>query len=115
VLTAHEEGNDQEAALAIRILADIRAVFAACGDPALLSTEQLLAALHADSEAPWREHGSHGLTARGLQLLLKDFGIGAANRRFPDRSQRRGFARHQFADAWARYCPRPETAPGGEG
>ncbi|WP_317452860.1 DUF3631 domain-containing protein [Streptomyces sp. CBMA29] len=114
VLTAHEEGNDREAALAIRILADIRAVFAACGDPTLLSTEQLLAALHADSEAPWREHGSHGLTARGLQLLLKDFGIGAANRRFPDRSQRRGFARNQFADAWARYCPRPETAPGGE-
>jgi Protein of unknown function (DUF3631) len=108
-MTAYEEGNDQEAGLTTRVLADLRAVFAACGDPDVLPTEQLLAALNADSEAPWREYGSHGLTARGLQLLLKDFGISAANRRFPDRSQRRGFARGQFTDAWARYCPRTEV------
>jgi hypothetical protein len=109
VMTAHEEGKDQKARLTTRLLADIRAVFAACGDLDALPTEQLLAALNADSEAPWREYGPHGLTTRGLQLLLKDFGISSANRRFPDRSQRRGFARGQFTDAWARYCPRTEA------
>ncbi len=111
-MTAHEESNDQEAGLTTRVLADIRTVFAACGDPEALPTEQILAALNADGEAPWREYGPQGLTARGLQLLLKDFGISSANRRFPDRSQRRGFARRQFIDAWARYCPQKDVPSG---
>ncbi|WP_407639040.1 DUF3631 domain-containing protein [Actinacidiphila yeochonensis] len=65
--------------------------------------------------APWGEYGTSGLTARALQLLLKDFGISSSNRRFRDGSQRRGFARNQFADAWTRYCPQPEqpAASGG--
>ncbi|MFC4034175.1 DUF3631 domain-containing protein [Streptomyces polygonati] len=110
VMTAHEEGQDQDTGLKTRILADVRAVFAGLGDPDALSTESLLSALNADPEGPWREYGSSGLTPRGLQLLLKDYGISSANRRFPGDTQRRGFARNQFADAWARYCPRPEPA-----
>jgi hypothetical protein len=79
-----------------------------------LVLHQILAGLRGDSEAPWGEYGTSGLTARALQLLLKDFGISASNRRFRDGSQRRGFARHQFADAWARYCPQLEPpAPAG--
>jgi hypothetical protein len=109
-MTAHEEGQDQETALRTRILADIRAVFAGLGDPDALPTESLLSALNADPEGPWREHGASGLTPRGLQLLLKDYGISSANRRFPGGAQRRGFTRNQFADAWARYCPQPEAA-----
>ncbi|WTR19099.1 DUF3631 domain-containing protein [Streptomyces sp. NBC_00138] len=108
VMTSHEEGNDQEVGLPTRLLADIRAVFAACGDPEALATGQILAGLKADTEAPWGEYGVSGLTARALQLLLKDFGISASNRRFRDGSQRRGFARNQFTDAWARYCPQLE-------
>jgi hypothetical protein len=114
-MTAQEEGNDQEAGLPTRLLGDIRVVFAACGDPEALATEQILAGLKADSEAPWGEYGTAGLTARAMQLLLKDFGISSSNRRFRDGSQRRGFTRNQFADAWARYCPRLEqpAATGG--
>jgi hypothetical protein len=108
VMTAHEEGNDQETGLKTRILADIRAVFAGLGDPEALSTQSLLGALNADPEGPWREYGTSGLTPRGLQLLLKDYGISAANRRFPGDTQRRGFTRNQFTDAWTRYCPRTE-------
>nr|WTB36083.1 DUF3631 domain-containing protein [Streptomyces sp. NBC_00830] len=107
-MTAHEEGHDQESGLKTRILADVRDVFATCGDPDILPTEHLLTALNADREAPWREYGAAGLTARGLQLLLKDYGISSANRRFPDGSQRRGFTRNQFSDAWNRYCPQVE-------
>jgi hypothetical protein len=110
-MTATEEGRDQDTGLTTRVLADIRAVFTACGNPALLPTEHLLTALNADPEAPWREHGPAGLTARGLQILLKDYGIRSANHRFHDRTQRRGYTRHDFTDAWTRYCPTPDPRP----
>ncbi|MFD7897141.1 DUF3631 domain-containing protein [Streptomyces sp. NPDC059743] len=48
---------------------------------------------------------------RRLQLLLKDYGISSANHRFPGGTQAKGFARNQFLDAWARYCPAQEPAP----
>jgi hypothetical protein len=90
-----------------RILTDIRAAFAEVGDPPALPTEHLLMLLHKDPDSPWSDYGVSGLTPRGLQLLLKDYGISSANIRFPDGSQRKGFARNQFADAWNRYCPEP--------
>ena len=107
IMTAHEAGQDEDAGLRTRILADIRRVFAAEGDPATLRTGRLLQQLNADSEAPWAEYSAQGLTPRGLQLLLRDYGIGSANHRFPGGTQAKGFARTQFADTWARYCPAP--------
>jgi hypothetical protein len=105
VMTADEAGQEEEGSLKTRVLVDIRAVFAACGDPEALPTEHLLSALRADTEAPWAEHGPNGLTPRGLQILLKDYGISSANLRFPDGTQRKGFVRNRFTDAWTRYCP----------
>lgn len=110
-MTDYEAGQDEEGGLRTRILVDIRRAFAAEGDPAVLRTSRLLEHLNADKEAPWAEYGANGLTPRGLQLLLKDYGIGSANRRFPDGTQAKGFARNQFLDAWARYCPEPRPAP----
>ena len=113
IMTAHEAGQDEDAGLRTRILADIRRVFAAEGDPATLRTSRLLEQLNADPEAPWAEYSAQGLTPRGLQLLLRDYGIGSANHRFPGGTQAKGFARTQFADAWARYCPTAEPAATG--
>jgi len=113
-MTAHEAGQDEEGGLKSRILADIRAAFAEVGDPTALPTEHLLMLLHRAPEGPWTEYGTSGLTPRGLQLLLKDYGIGSANIRFADGNQRKGFARNQFLDAWTRYCPEP-TAPAPHG
>ncbi|WSK08665.1 DUF3631 domain-containing protein [Kitasatospora sp. NBC_01300] len=110
-MTAHESGQDEDGGLKTRILADIRRVFAAGGNPDALSTEHLLTALNADSEAPWAEHGINGLTARGLQLLLKDYGISSANIRFDRDTQRKGFTRNSFVDPWSRYCPEPVEQP----
>ncbi|MHB9753204.1 DUF3631 domain-containing protein [Streptomyces sp. BYX5S] len=110
-MSDYEAGQDEEGGLRTRILVDIRRVFAAEGDPTVLRTSRLLDELNADKEAPWAEYGAGGLTPRGLQLLLKDYGIGSANRRFPDGTQAKGFARNQFLDAWGRYCPEPEAAP----
>ncbi|CAM5574007.1 hypothetical protein SNARM312S_06785 [Streptomyces narbonensis] len=107
-MTKHEAEQDQDnSALNLRLLADIRRAFAAEGNPGLLRTGRLLGILNEDTESPWPEYKDKGLTARGLQLLLKDYGISAASHRFPDGLQARGFAREQFADTWARYCPEP--------
>jgi hypothetical protein len=115
VMTDREKGNDQDRGLKIRILVDIRAAFARHGGPPALPTDTLLYTLNADPEAPWREHGPDGLTARRLQMLLTDYEVRSTNRRFPDGTQRRGYASTDFTDAWNRYCPAPEqgaaTAP----
>ncbi|CAG6398530.1 DUF3631 domain-containing protein [Streptomyces cocklensis] len=112
VMTEREKGNEQDRGAKVRILADLRGAFARHGDPPLLATETLLHALNADPEAPWHEQGPAGLTARKLQILLADYEIHPANRRFPDGTQRRGYARADFIDPWNRYCPLPEhTAP----
>lgn len=110
-MTAHESGQDEDGGLKTRILVDIRRVFAAGGNPDTLSTEHILTALNADSEGPWAEYGTNGLTARGLQLLLKDYGISSANIRFDRDTQRKGFTRNSFLDPWSRYCPEPVEQP----
>ncbi|WP_443066291.1 DUF3631 domain-containing protein [Streptomyces sp. NBC_01262] len=110
-MTAHEAGNDEDAGLRTRILVDIRRVFAAEGEPPALRTRRLIEQLNAEPEAPWAEHSAQGLTPRGLQVLLKDYDISSANYRFPGGTQAKGFARTQFLDAWARYCPAPAAEP----
>nr|WP_240981326.1 DUF3631 domain-containing protein [Streptomyces sp. N502] len=111
-MTDYEVGQDEEGGLRTRLLVGIRRAFAAENDPAVLSTKRLLESLNADKEAPWAEYGASGLTPRGLQLLLKPYGISSANRRFPDGTQAKGFARNQFLDTWARYCPEPSPSAG---
>ncbi|MCY0943616.1 DUF3631 domain-containing protein [Streptomyces antarcticus] len=108
-MTDYESGRDEDGGLKVRILADIRRAFTGEGDPPVLRTSRLLDILNKDPEAPWVEHSPSGLTPRGLQILLRDYGISSGNRRFPDGNQAKGFTRVQFADAWSRYCP-PEPA-----
>jgi hypothetical protein len=37
--------------------------------------------------------------------MLAEYGIPPHQSRYPDGTQRRGFTRGDFADAWSRYCP----------
>ncbi len=108
-MTDYESGRDEDGGLKIRILADIRRAFASEGDQPTIRTGRLLEILNQDQEAPWAEHSPNGLTPRGLQILLQDYGIKSANRRFPGGHQAKGFTRAQFTDVWTRYCP-PEAA-----
>ena len=110
VMTDYEAGQDEQGGLRTRLLVGIRRAFAAENEPAVLATKRLLEHLNADKEAPWADQGANGLTPRGLQLLLKGYGISSANRRFPDGTQAKGFARNQFLDTWARYCPEPKPS-----
>lgn len=98
-----------------RILADIRRIFHAAGDPDSITTDQLLFTLNGDPEAPWAESGRGGLTPRRLSSMLREFGISSGNVRIGDGTQRKGYLRHKFADAWRRYCPAVHPLAPGSG
>jgi hypothetical protein len=88
-----------------RILADIRRVFAAQREVDSLSTDELLHHLRQDLEGPWAEWGRNGLSPRDLSSMLREFDIRPGNVRLADGTQRKGYTRKKFLDAWRRYCP----------
>ncbi|MFY0511740.1 DUF3631 domain-containing protein [Streptomyces anulatus] len=104
-MVAAEEAAEEDHPNGARILADIRRVFVAQREVDSLSTEELLHHLRKDPEAPWAEWGRGGLTARELGRLLRQFEIKPGNVRMADRTQRKGYMRNKFLDAWRRYCP----------
>ena len=111
VLTA---GADEpgETSLRLRALIDCRAAF---DTDDLLTTVTLLDRLKADPEAPWADHGPHGLSPMKLGALLKEYGIRPTTLSFPPGTiprQAKGYRRADFTDAWTRYAP-PEAPMGG--
>jgi len=107
-LLTGEQNDTGPASLSTALLADCRTAFA---DEPVMSTEDMLSRLREDREAPWAELGPTGITARRLGTLLGEYGIRSANTRFPDGTQRKGYARTDFADAWDRYCPADPSQP----
>ncbi|MGW5215938.1 DUF3631 domain-containing protein [Streptomyces sp. NPDC004051] len=111
-MTRNEVVQDEQTTLKTRLLRDIRRVFEQEGNKEALRSHDLLASLIQDAEAPWAEYGTKGLNAYHLANLLRDFGISPANHRFENGRQAKAYARNQFLDAWARYCPDPaQPAP----
>lgn len=106
-MTRYEAVQDEQTTLKTRLLRDVRRIFEREGNKEALRSQDLLAALLADAESPWPDYGTKGLTAFHLSALLQDFGIRPANYRFEQGRQAKAYARNQFLDAWARYCPDP--------
>ncbi|MEU5302133.1 DUF3631 domain-containing protein [Streptomyces noursei] len=104
-MVAAEAAAEEDHPSGARILADIRRIFAGRGEPESLSTEELLYLLRQDVESPWAEWGRSGLTARDLSAMLREYGIKSGNVRMADGTQRKGYMRNKFLDAWRRYCP----------
>lgn len=106
------EGEPEEASLGVRLLADVRLVFADHGATQLASAE-LIAGLAALEEAPWGDfRGGGPLGARRLSTLLRPYGIRPRDLRIGEKSLK-GYRHQDFADAFARYLPRPPgAAPG---
>ncbi|MBV7699563.1 DUF3631 domain-containing protein [Streptomyces sp. TRM70350] len=104
-MVAAEAAAEEDHPSGARILADIRRVFYAQREVDSLSTEELLHHLRQDPEAPWAEWGRGGLTARELSRMLRAYEIKPGNVRMADRTQRKGYMRNKFLDAWRRYCP----------
>ncbi|MGI8814882.1 MAG: DUF3631 domain-containing protein [Pseudonocardia sp.] len=101
---ASQAEDNQDASPKVRLLTDCQTAFA---EHDVMPTTVLLDKLNADPEAPWRDYGPHGLTARKLGVLLSEYEIRSANIRFDGIGQAKGFRRIDFTDAWERYCPHP--------
>ncbi|GAB3479642.1 DUF3631 domain-containing protein [Amycolatopsis cihanbeyliensis] len=106
-----EASDTEEMSDRLRLLADCRTAF---GDELALPTTELLSRLRAIPESPWGEYGPTGLTAMKMGALLREYGIRSATIRFPGSGQAKGYQRAEFTDAWQRYCPQPDTSPGGD-
>jgi hypothetical protein len=106
-LTSDRDAGD-EGSTPTRLLTDCRIAFQ---DADALPTAVLLERLRSDPEAPWATLGANGLTAMKMGNLLRDFEIRSDTIRFTT-GQAKGYVRSDFADAWNRYCPEPETEVG---
>ncbi|MFF7095262.1 DUF3631 domain-containing protein [Streptomyces rubradiris] len=104
-MVAAEVAAEEDHPSGARILADIRRVFVAQREVDSLSTDELLHHLRLDAESPWAEWGRSGLSPRELGRMLREFDIRPGNVRLADGTQRKGYTRNKFLDAWRRYCP----------
>jgi hypothetical protein len=102
-VTLVTESKEVEPSLGIRLLADIRQVF---GDADAMSSKSLLHGLHALGESPWSDIRGKPLDERGFALRLRQYGLKSKTVR-ADGTTIKGYARGDFADAWARYLPSP--------
>ncbi|MCZ7526146.1 MAG: DUF3631 domain-containing protein [Acidimicrobiia bacterium] len=94
--------GEDELSLGVRLLADIRAVYADAGTDRLSSAE-MVERLHAVEESPWGDW----FDARRLAAKLRPFGARPRQHRFDARTLK-GYLVDDFADAWARYLPTPQ-------
>lgn len=95
------QGTREDDSIRVRLLRDIRDVFAAAGDPDDLRSQDLANALAAIEDSPWPEFSKgKPLTTTKLARLLKPFGIAS-------RHTERGnvYRLQRFAEAWNRYLP----------
>jgi len=95
----------------IRLLAEIRDAF---DDKATdhLSTHDLLVFLHELEEAPWGDWYGKPLTPRALARLLDPYDVVPVRQRVGG-TNRRGYFRSDFTDAWTRYVPVGESGTTG--
>jgi hypothetical protein len=93
----------EDATAGERLLVDLLAVFRVGAEvvPAM-STETILARLHAIDEAPWRDWYGRPLDARGLARLLKPYGVRSGTVRIGGETAK-GYRREDLWDPWMRY------------
>lgn len=102
-LTAESSSDEEEDSPAVRLLHDLRDVFALVHSD-FAPTEVVLQYLRSVDQSPWGE-----LTSHRLGRMLKEFGIKSVRNAKGDK---RGYRRSQFTDAWERY---PVTERGDSG
>jgi hypothetical protein len=103
-----KESKDTSPSLGVRLLGDMRAIFA---DTEELATEAILPKLHGIVEAPWGDMRGKPISDRGLARQLHKYGIKPCV--LSDKT-RRGYRRADFTDAWKRYLPRHSPAQASE-
>lgn len=105
------ESQKKPATLGIKLLADIRTILVD-----RMSTNDLLAELHAMDTAPWGNVKGEPIDARFLARVLSKYEIPTNNTVKIDGRAVKGYQRSHFADAWDRYlAPTAETESGNPG
>jgi Protein of unknown function (DUF3631) len=105
-MTAAEAEQEEDTSASVRLLGDLRGVFDQAGAEALYSAT-ILAALHKLDEAPWADWYGHPLHTRDLAKLLRAYGVRPHDvREHGTGPQRKGYARADLYEPWARYLPR---------
>ena len=105
----HLSGDDQDGAVNVDLLKDIRTAF---GEDAAIRSADLVEKLIADPERPWVEwKRGRPLTQKQLGRLLKPFGICSETVHPPGLPHARGYQRAHFEEAWEAYCPVVNSPP----
>lgn len=102
LVTLAREANPS---LGIRLLADLRTIFA---DREVMATEAILNALHDIIESPWADIKGKPLNDRGLAMRLRRYDIKPKVVRIGEGTHR-GYAREDLHDAWQRYLGSPHN------
>jgi hypothetical protein len=102
VMTAAEAQQEEDTSAGVRLLGDLREVF---GPAEALYSTTVLERLHKLDDGPWAEWYGHPLSTRDLAKLLRPFGVRAKNVREPAGEPRKGYARSDLHEPWARYVP----------
>jgi uncharacterized protein DUF3631 len=97
------EGREAEASLGIRLLADLRTIFA---DDHELPSKTILSRLIDLEEAPWGDLHGKPIDERGLARKLKAYGVKSKTIRI-GASTPKGYSRTDLEDQWRRYLPSP--------
>jgi Protein of unknown function (DUF3631) len=103
-LSGNVEGEESRG---VRLLTDIKDVFATQGDPDAIFSADLVEALNALEEASWGAwNNGEGMRQRDLAKILKPYAISPHEVRIGD-AHKKGYRREQFVDAWSRYVREP--------
>lgn len=109
VLTSRAAADES---LGVRLLEDIREVFATRGVDRM-SSEELVASLVAIETSPWAGSDDRKpLTKWKLASLLDDFEIHPQTIRLGPQLTKKGYMAQDFEDAWNRYLPPVAASPG---
>jgi hypothetical protein len=106
------EKPESSVSLGVRLLTDIKAIWAA--DAATMSTTDLIEKLADLDEAPWADLYGEGLKPRKLAQLLSDYGIRSRDVRTAF-GVRKGYRREDMWDSWSRYVSTEKGDMGDKG
>jgi hypothetical protein len=109
-MSGAETQQEEDTSAGVRLLADLRAVFDSEGADALYTTS-VLERLHKLEDAPWADWYGHPLASKDLAKLLRAFDVRPKDVREPSGANRKGYARADQHEPWARYVPRQPRQP----
>jgi hypothetical protein len=100
----------EEESLAVRLLGDARRIFYQRGEDRIASAD-LVEALNAEEEAPWRTYRRTGLTQHELAKLLRPFDIRPVTVWLSGGRTAKGYKREDFEGVWTRYLSPNPSGP----